>query len=47
VRSDDFPWALITTPVLLVGIVFAVDGLRDLIVAARDTRRITVTRVIR
>ncbi len=46
VRSDDFPWALITTPVLLVGIVFAVDGLRDMIVAARDTRRITVTRVI-
>ncbi|WP_380778680.1 hypothetical protein [Sphingomonas sp. R86520] len=46
-RSDNFYWALITTPVLLVGIVFAVDGLRDMIVAARDTRRITVTRVIR
>ncbi|MGA1798720.1 hypothetical protein VH567_08055 [Sphingomonas sp. 4RDLI-65] len=46
-RSDNFYWALITTPLLLVGIVFAVDGLRDLIAAARDTRRITVTRVIR
>lgn len=46
-RSDNFYWALITTPVLLVGLVFAVDGLRDMIAAARDTRRITVTRVIR
>ncbi|MEG8025234.1 DUF2079 domain-containing protein [Sphingomonas aurantiaca] len=46
-RSDNFYWALMTTPVLLVGIVFAVDGLRDMIAAARDTRRITVTRVIR
>lgn len=46
-RSDNFYWALMTTPVLLIGLVFAVDGLRDLIAAARDTRRITVTRVIR
>lgn len=46
-RTDNFYWALITTPVLLVGTVFAVDGLRDMIAAARDTRRITVTRVIR
>ena len=46
-RSDNFYWALMTTPVLLVGLVFAVDGLRDMIAAARDTRRITVTRVIR
>lgn len=46
-RSDNFYWALITTPILLVGIVFAVDGMRDLLTAARDTRRITVTRVIR
>ncbi|RKE53454.1 MULTISPECIES: hypothetical protein [unclassified Sphingomonas] len=46
-RSDNFYWALMTTPVLLVGLVFAVDGLRDMIAAARDTRRITVTRIIR
>ena len=46
-RSDNFYWALMTTPVLLVGLVFAVDGLRDMIAAASDTRRITVTRVIR
>jgi len=37
----------LTLPVLLVGLVFAVDALRDLAVAAADTRRITVTRVIR
>ncbi|MDD1452608.1 DUF2079 domain-containing protein [Sphingomonas sp. H160509] len=46
-RSDNFYWALMTTPVLLVGLAFAVDGLRDMIAAASDTRRITVTRVIR
>lgn len=46
-RSDNFYWALMTTPALLVGLVFAVDGLRDMIAAASDTRRITVTRVIR
>jgi len=46
-RSDNFYWALMTTPVLLVGLVFTVDGLRDMIAAASDTRRITVTRVIR
>jgi len=46
-RSDNFYWALMTTPVLLVGLVFAVHGLRDMIAAASDTRRITVTRVIR
>ena len=37
----------IAMPVLLVGIVFAADGLRDLITATRDTHRITVTRIIR
>jgi hypothetical protein len=46
-RLDTFYWALLIAPVSLVGMVFAVDGLRDLIRAARDTRRITVTRVIR
>ena len=46
-RSDNFYWALMTTPVLLVGLVFALDGLRDLFAAARDTRRITVKRIIR
>lgn len=38
---------LIAAPVLLVGIVFATDGLRDLIAIARNDRRITVTRIIR
>jgi hypothetical protein len=46
-RSDHVYWVLMVTPLLLLGLVFAVDGLRDLIVAAMDTRRITVTRIIR
>ena len=46
-RSDHVYWVLMITPLLLLGLVFAVDGLRDLIVAAMDTRRITVTRIIR
>ena len=46
-RSDHVYWVLMITPLLFLGLVFAVDGLRDMIVAARDTRRITVTRVIR
>lgn len=46
-RPDNFYWALITTPVLLLGLVFAIDGLRDLVGASLGTRRITVTRVVR
>ncbi len=39
--------AMLVTPFLLAGLAFAVDGLRDLVGAARDTRRITVTRIVR
>ncbi len=46
-RLDTFYWALLIAPVSLVGMVFAVDGLRDLARAATDNRRITVRRVIR
>lgn len=40
-------WALLVTPLLLSGLVFVPDALRDLIHAALDSRRITVTRIIR
>lgn len=46
-RIDTFYWVLLIAPASLVGLVFAVDGLRDLGRAARDSRRITVRRVIR
>ena len=46
-RLDTFYWALLIAPASLVGMVFAVDGLRDLVRAASDGRRITVRRVIR
>lgn len=46
-RADNFYWALLAAPLSLGGLVFAVDGLRDLVAAALDTRRITVTRVVR
>jgi hypothetical protein len=45
-RLDTFYWGLLTAPVLLIGLAFAVDGLRDLFAAALDTRRIVVRRVI-
>ena len=32
---------------LLVGLAFAPDGLRDLVARARDRRRIIVTRLVR
>lgn len=44
-RSDNFYWALIVTPVLLIGLVFAPDALRDLVTRALDRRRIVVRRV--
>ena len=46
-RSDTFYWGLLVAPTLLVGLAFVPDGLRDLIAAASDTRRITVKRVMR
>ena len=44
-RLDTFYWGLLTAPVLLVGLAFAVDGVRDLFAAALDRRRIVVRRV--
>ena len=46
-RANTFYWGLMIAPVILIGLVFAPDGLRDLAVAARDRRRITVTRLTR
>ncbi|MEG3165075.1 hypothetical protein U1701_10750 [Sphingomonas sp. PB2P19] len=46
-REDTPHWALMIAPLLLPGLVFAIDGARDLISAARDGRRITVTRIVR
>ncbi|MBI0474380.1 hypothetical protein D9601_03245 [Sphingomonas sp. MA1305] len=46
-RPDTFYWAMLIAPLSLVGLAFALDGGRDLLAAAFDTRRITVTRVVR
>lgn len=46
-RLDNFYWGLMIAPVFLLGLAFAPDGVRDLVRAARDRRRITVTRVTR
>lgn len=46
-RPDTFYWGLLVAPTILIGLTFAPDGLRDLIVSALDSRRITVTRSIR
>jgi hypothetical protein len=46
-QPDTPHWALLVTPLLLPGLMFAVDGLRDLYAAVVDTRRITVTRITR
>ncbi|MES2096912.1 MAG: hypothetical protein V4459_09130 [Pseudomonadota bacterium] len=43
-RVDTYYWAMLIAPPLLVGLAFAVDGVRDLVAAAGSTRRITVTR---
>ncbi len=40
-------FALVVAPLLFLGVVFAPDAVRELIAAARDRRRITVTRVVR
>lgn len=47
-RVDTFYWGLMIAPLLLIGLAFAPDGVRDLVARARDPRRkITVTRVVR
>ncbi|MFN3434177.1 MAG: hypothetical protein ACK4ZY_07225 [Sphingomonas sp.] len=46
-RLDTFYWGLLVAPPLLVGLAFVPDGLRDLVEAARDRRRITVKRIVR
>jgi len=46
-RSDTPHWALLIAPLLLPGLIFAADGVRDLVGTALDRRRITVTRIIR
>ena len=46
-RSGTSQSALLVSPLLLVGLVLALDGLRDLFAAALDRRRITVKRIIR
>ena len=44
-RLDTFYWGLLTAPLLLVGLAFAPDLLRDLFAAALDRRRIVVRRI--
>lgn len=46
-RTDTFYWGLLVAPASLVGLAFAVDGIRDLVTAALDHRRITVRRIVR
>jgi hypothetical protein len=46
-RTDTFYWGLLVAPLLLVGLAFAVDGMRDLVAGAADGRRITVRRIVR
>ncbi len=44
-RADTFYWALMVAPLLLVGLAFAPDALRDLGHAILDRRRIRVQRI--
>ncbi|MES2339647.1 MAG: hypothetical protein V4537_16265 [Pseudomonadota bacterium] len=44
-RADTFYWALMPAPVLLAGLAFAPDGLRDLWAALLDRRRVRVQTV--
>ena len=46
-RLDNFYWGLMVAPTILIGLTFVPDGLRDLVMAALDKRRIIVTRVSR
>ncbi|WP_225883075.1 glycosyltransferase family protein [Sphingomonas aliaeris] len=44
-RVDTFYWGLMIAPTILIGLAFVPDALRDLAAAARDRRKITVTRL--
>ncbi|WP_326524796.1 hypothetical protein [Sphingomonas sp.] len=44
-RPDTFYWALMPAPVLLAGLAFAPDGLRDLTASLLDRRRVRVQRI--
>jgi len=44
-RVDTFYWGLMIAPTILIGLAFVPDAVRDLVVAARDRRKITVTRL--
>lgn len=46
-RADTYYWGMMAAPLLLVGLIFAPDGARDLWRAAATRRRITVTRAMR
>ncbi len=46
-RTDTYYWGLLVAPVILAGLAFVPDGLRDLATVALDRRRITVTRIAR
>ncbi|NJR79278.1 hypothetical protein HBH26_11855 [Sphingomonas sp. 36D10-4-7] len=46
-RVDTYYWGMMAAPLLLVGLAFAPDGVRDLRRAAGARRRITVTRGLR
>jgi hypothetical protein len=46
-RTDTFYWGLMVAPTILIGLVFVPDGLRDLVAAVLDKRRIIVTRLSR
>lgn len=46
-RSDTFYWGLLVAPLLLVGLAFVPDAIRDLLATVGDRRRITVKRIVR
>jgi hypothetical protein len=46
-RADSFYWAFLVSPLLLVGLAFAPDGLRDLARTLLDRRRVRVQRITR
>ncbi len=46
-RGDTAHWPLLVAPLVPLGLLFAVDGIRDLLGTALDRRRITVTRIAR
>lgn len=46
-RTDTFYWAFLVAPIAFVGLAFVPDAIRDLLPAALDRRRVTVTRTAR